>query len=78
MVSGTLGLIRFRDGVPDLEILMYRDAIAALVATTRFGTGRLFSPAAFRDVILGRVMGRALAHEIEHSSCARASIQRPD
>lgn len=66
LVSGTLGLIRFRDGVPDSEIVMYPDAVAALVSTTRFGTDDLFSPAAFRDLILGRVLGRALAHEIGH------------
>ena len=64
--AGTLGLIHFRDGVPDSEIVMYPDAIAALVSTTRFGTDDLFSPAAFRDRILGRVLGRALAHEIGH------------
>ena len=66
LVSGTLGLIRFRDGVPDSEIVMYPDAIADLVSTTRFGTDDVFSPAAFRDLILGRVLGRALAHEIGH------------
>lgn len=66
LASGTLGLIRFRDGVPDSEIVMYPDAVAALVSTTRFGTDDLFSPAAFRDLILGRVLGRALAHEIGH------------
>ena len=64
--AGTLGLIRFRDDVPDSEIVMYPDAIAALVSTTRFGTDDIFSPAAFRDLILGRVLGRALAHEIGH------------
>ena len=66
MVSGTLGLVRFRNGVPDSEIVMYPDAVAALVATTQFGTDDIFSPAAFRDLILGRVLGRALAHEIGH------------
>jgi hypothetical protein len=64
--AGTLGLIHFRDDVPDSEIVMYPDAIAALVSTTRFGTDDLFSPAAFRDLILGRVLGRALSHEIGH------------
>jgi hypothetical protein len=66
LMSGALGSIRFRDGVPDSEIVMYPDAIAALVSTTRFGTDDVFSPTAFRDVILGRVLGRALAHEIGH------------
>ena len=75
--AGTLGLIHFRDDVPDSEIVIYPDAIAALVSTTRFGTDDLFSPAAFRDRILGRVLGRALAHESATSSCARASIHRP-
>jgi hypothetical protein len=66
MVSGTLGLIRFRDGVPDSEIVMYPDAVAALVATAQFGTDHISSLSAFRDLILGRVLGRALAHEIGH------------
>ena len=42
------------------------DAIAALVSTTRFGTEDVFSPSAFRDLVLGRALGRALAHEIGH------------
>ena len=66
LVSGTLGWIRFREDVPDSEIVMYPDAVGALVSTTRFGTDDVFSPTAFRDLILGRVLGRALAHEIGH------------
>jgi len=64
--AGTLGLIYFRDDVPDSEIVMYPDAIAALVSTVRFGAFDVFSPSAFRDLILGRALGRALAHEIGH------------
>ena len=58
---------------------MYPDAIAALVSTTRFGTEDIYSPAAFRDLILGRVLGRALAHGMGHFLLrSRVPIQRPD
>jgi hypothetical protein len=64
--AGTLGLIHFSDDVPDSEIVMYPDAIVALVSTMRFGSFDVFSPNAFRDLILGRALGRALAHEVGH------------
>jgi hypothetical protein len=64
--SGTLGSIRFTDGVPEPAITMYPDAVAAIVASMRFTSDDLYSQPAFRDQMLGRVLGRALAHEIGH------------
>ena len=66
-VAETLGSIRFLDGVPEPRIAIYPNAIASLVSTTRFsGVDCGHWPTALRDAILGRVMGRALAHEIGH------------
>jgi hypothetical protein len=64
--SGTLGSIRFTDGVPEPSITMYPDAVAAIVASMRFTSDDLYSLPAFRDLMQGRVLGRALAHEIGH------------
>jgi hypothetical protein len=61
---GTLGSIRFTDGMPEPAIVMYPHVVAALVSATPIGS--LDSPSALRDRILGRVLGRALAHEIGH------------
>ena len=62
-----LGSIVFADGVPKPAITMYQHAINALVSTvTVVGTTELQWPAAYRDLIVGRVLGRALAHEIGH------------
>jgi hypothetical protein len=65
--TDVLGSIRFLDDVPEPGIVMYPNEIHRLVST-----GRLYDrnerewPAAFRHLILGRVLGRALAHEIGH------------
>ena len=64
--SGTLGSIRFTDGVPEPAITMYPDAVAAIVASMRFTSDVFYSQPPFRDQMLGRVLGRALAHEIGH------------
>ena len=64
--GGTLGSIRFTDGVPEPAITMYPDAVAAIVASMRFTSDVLYSQPPFRDQMLGRVLGRALAHEIGH------------
>jgi hypothetical protein len=66
IATGALGSIRFVDDVPEPAIVMYPDVIASLVSTTRFGSLDLISPGAFHDLLAGRVMGRALAHEIGH------------
>jgi hypothetical protein len=64
--SGTLGSIQFTDGVPEPAITMYPDAVAAIVASMRVTGDGLYSLPAFRDLMEGRVLGRALAHEIGH------------
>jgi len=67
MVAETLGSIRFLDGVPEPRIAIYPNAIASLVSTAPFaGVERGEWPTALRDTILGRVTGRALAHELGH------------
>jgi hypothetical protein len=66
LATGALGSIRFVDDVPEPTIVMYPDAIAALVSSARFVSDDFYAQAAFRDLILGRVLGRALAHEIGH------------
>ena len=67
IAAGALGSIRFRDGMPEPAIVMYPNAIAALVSTVRLiGSSDRQWPTAFRELILGRVLGRALAHEIGH------------
>jgi hypothetical protein len=62
---GALGSIRFTNGVPEPAITVYPDAVAAIVDSTRFGDDR-FTHVAFHDYMLGRVLGRALAHEVGH------------
>jgi hypothetical protein len=64
VASRALGSIRFQDGVPEPTIVLYPDVIAALVSATSFGNLDPASP--FRDLMLGRANGRALAHEIGH------------
>ena len=67
MVAETLGSIRFVDAVPERRIAIYPGAIASLVSTVSFsGVCRDVWPTALRDAILGRVTGRALAHELGH------------
>ncbi len=65
--EGALGSIRFLDEVPEPVIVMYPNTIAALVQSGPLN-GRSFNdwPSAYRDLMLGRVFGRALAHEIGH------------
>ena len=66
-VAETLGSIRFVDDVPEPRIAIYPDAVASLVSTVSMaGVGCGQWPDALRDAILGRVTGRALAHEIGH------------
>lgn len=66
-VVETLGSIRFIDAVPEPRIAIYPRAIASLVSTVRFaGLDGGKWPTSLRDAILGRVTGRALAHELGH------------
>ena len=65
--DNALGSIAFQDGAPGSEIRMYPDAIAALVAeATVMERNEREWPTILRHVVLGRVLGRALAHEIGH------------
>ncbi|HKB14350.1 MAG TPA: hypothetical protein VKD69_26980 [Vicinamibacterales bacterium] len=62
--ADTLGSIRFRGGMPEPVILMYVGRIDMLVAHTPLGKGD--SLPAMHHTFVGRVFGRALAHEIGH------------
>src|SRR4051794_30558946 len=66
MDSG-VGSIRVTGNGPEPSIVLYPNVIAALVtdAARLGGNDPALSPA-FRDVTVGRVLGRALAHEIGH------------
>jgi hypothetical protein len=66
IAATSLGSIRFLDGVPEPAIVLYPDVIAALVSATPTARFMVDSPGALRDLTLGRVLGRALAHEIGH------------
>jgi hypothetical protein len=63
----TLGSIQFVDEVPEPAIAMYPNSIAALTSGLEIlGRRERWWPDKFRDLILGRALGRALAHEIGH------------
>jgi hypothetical protein len=67
LAPGALGAIRFFDGEPQPVIVMYPRAIEALVSTVSIaGSHSLQWPLAFHDAIVGRVLGRGLAHEVGH------------
>lgn len=67
MATWALGSIPFRGGVPEPAIVMYPNTVARLVSTiTLHGSSDQQWPIDFRNLILGRVFGRALAHEIGH------------
>jgi len=64
---GMLGSIPFLDGTPEPVILLYPDAITTLISNVRVSALPDHDwPFMLRDVINGRVLGRALAHEIGH------------
>jgi hypothetical protein len=64
--GGTLGSIRFRNGMPEPTILMYPQTIDTLVSTTPEMRGNRDCLPAVHNRMAGRVFGRALAHEIGH------------
>ena len=67
MARGTLGSIRFVDDAPKPSISMYPNTIARLVSAAKvLGRDEAQLPMYYHDVLLGRVFGRALAHEIGH------------
>jgi hypothetical protein len=62
-----LGALAFRDGVPFPAIAVFVDEVVRIVAAAGVhGTSELTWPPALRDHIVGRVIGRVLAHEIGH------------
>ena len=63
-----LGEIRFSaDGIPDTHITLYYRAIVRLASGSPvMGTETRLGPAALLEQAIGRVLGRALAHEIGH------------
>jgi hypothetical protein len=80
---GALGSIVFLDDGPVPAIVMYPRAIAALVSTVRLlGSNDKVWPKALYDLVTGRVLGRALAHEIGHfllrlRGHSRTGLMRP-
>jgi hypothetical protein len=64
---GMLGSIPFLDDTPEPVIILYPGAITTLVSNVRVAALPDHNwPFLLRDVINGRVLGRALAHEIGH------------
>ena len=62
-----LGSIRFVGNEPEPAIVLYQDAMERLLSTVAvFGREYREWPVAVCHSILGRVLGRALAHEIGH------------
>jgi hypothetical protein len=65
--DNALGSIVFEEGAPNSLIVMYPDAIAALVSNaTMMERHEPEWPTILRHIVLGRAMGRALAHEVGH------------
>lgn len=63
-----LGEVAFRpDGTPEPRISLFLNALLTLIADTRaLSLAAWQSPRALRDLIVGRAVGRVLAHEIGH------------
>ena len=61
--------LRFDNGAPTHRIQVSKTAAAALLATTSWAGGSravIDGPVGLRSVAFGRIVGRALAHEIGH------------
>jgi hypothetical protein len=64
--TGALGAVRFRAGAPEPTILLFSDTIETLLdEAPAMHHGAEFPPAV-REQMTGRMIGRALAHEIGH------------
>jgi len=63
--TATLGSIAFAAGHPGSRILLYPSAACDLLTMLTSGTNRQW-PRLRRETTLGRVLGRALAHEVGH------------
>jgi hypothetical protein len=65
--SSPFGSIRFVDGRPEPLVLLHYEAIGRAVAGSgALGLRQEQWPAGLRDRMLGRIVGRVLAHEIGH------------
>jgi hypothetical protein len=64
---GMLGSIPFLDDTPEPVIILYPGAVTTLISTVKvFERPDHDWPDLLREVVHGRVLGRALAHEIGH------------
>jgi hypothetical protein len=65
--SSPFGSIRFVDGRPEPVVLLHYEGIGrAIAGSGAMGLRQEQWPAGMRDRILGRIVGRVLAHEIGH------------
>jgi hypothetical protein len=62
--AAALGTITFHDGVPDPEITLFEGRAWSLICTA--ATTAEHWPISYRELLMGRVLGRALAHELGH------------
>ena len=62
----SIGSIAFHGDSPEPTIALYPRVAADLVTATAIDEGASDWPAAYRQTVLGRTLGRALAHEIGH------------
>ena len=81
--TGALGSIVFSGDTPQPLIKLYPGAASTLIAAVAFSRRDSTWPAAPRDRILARVLGRALAHEVGHfllrsKSHSTAGLMRAD
>lgn len=64
--SGAIGAVRFRAGAPEPTILLFGDTIETLIDEAPVMHHGAECPPAAREQMTGRMIGRALAHEIGH------------
>jgi len=64
--TGALGAVRFRAGAPEPTILLFNDTIETLLDEAPAMHHGAECPPAVREQMAGRMIGRALAHEIGH------------
>jgi hypothetical protein len=60
-----LGSIAFHDGAPDPDIALYESRLWEFICETPDSRAAQW-PASYRELIVGRALGRALAHELGH------------
>lgn len=64
--TGAVGAVRFRAGAPEPTILLFSETIEMLLDEAPALHHGTECPPAVRDQMSGRLIGRALAHEIGH------------